>query len=71
MWSLSKKAVLLPPRMDQLEFGGYLKSGEPLMLLSRVLVVHDKSKFFIYVFLGLQSMDFVHSECSLLESEFF
>ncbi|TVU25886.1 hypothetical protein EJB05_28403 [Eragrostis curvula] len=32
--SLSKRAVLLPPRMDQLEFGGYLKSGESCMLQS-------------------------------------
>lgn len=37
MWSLSKKAVLLPPRMDQLEFGGYLKSGG--MLLGRTLSI--------------------------------
>uniref|UniRef100_A0A453QEU3 Polysaccharide biosynthesis protein C-terminal domain-containing protein n=1 Tax=Aegilops tauschii subsp. strangulata TaxID=200361 RepID=A0A453QEU3_AEGTS len=33
MWSLSKRAVLLPPKMDQLEFGGYLKSGESMILL--------------------------------------
>ncbi|KAM3223139.1 hypothetical protein ACQJBY_056852 [Aegilops geniculata] len=37
MWSLSKRAVLLPPRMDQLEFGGYLKSGG--MLLGRTLSI--------------------------------
>ncbi|KAK3118575.1 hypothetical protein QOZ80_9BG0701770 [Eleusine coracana subsp. coracana] len=35
--SLSKRAVLLPPRMDQLEFGGYLKSGG--MLLGRTLSI--------------------------------
>ncbi|XBH87496.1 hypothetical protein VPH35_074944 [Triticum aestivum] len=37
MWSLSKRVVLLPPRMDQLEFGGYLKSGG--MLLGRTLSI--------------------------------
>uniref|UniRef100_A0A8R7V0K7 Uncharacterized protein n=1 Tax=Triticum urartu TaxID=4572 RepID=A0A8R7V0K7_TRIUA len=37
MWSLSKRAVLLPPKMDQLEFGGYLKSGG--MLLGRTLSI--------------------------------
>ncbi|XP_071684044.1 protein DETOXIFICATION 45, chloroplastic isoform X3 [Lolium perenne] len=37
IWSLSKKAVLLPPRMDQLEFSGYLKSGG--MLLGRTLSI--------------------------------
>nr|CAB3477053.1 unnamed protein product [Digitaria exilis] len=30
--SLSKRAVLLPPRIDQLEFGGYLKSGKSFVL---------------------------------------
>ncbi|CAL4950174.1 unnamed protein product [Urochloa decumbens] len=35
--SLSKRAVLLPPRIDQLEFGGYLKSGG--MLLGRTLSI--------------------------------
>ncbi|XP_021312605.1 protein DETOXIFICATION 45, chloroplastic-like isoform X2 [Sorghum bicolor] len=35
--SLSKKAVLLPPGIDQLEFGGYLKSGG--MLLGRTLSI--------------------------------
>ncbi|KAG2597266.1 protein DETOXIFICATION 45, chloroplastic-like [Panicum virgatum] len=35
--SLSKRAVLLPPRLDQLEFGGYLKSGG--MLLGRTLSI--------------------------------
>ncbi|ONM31746.1 multidrug and toxic compound extrusion4 [Zea mays] len=37
LWSLSKRAVLLPPRIDQLEFGGYLKSGG--MLLGRTLSI--------------------------------
>ncbi|KAL6635432.1 hypothetical protein ACP70R_028103 [Stipagrostis hirtigluma subsp. patula] len=37
LWSLSKRAVLLPPRMDQLEFSGYLKSGG--MLLGRTLSI--------------------------------
>lgn len=37
IWSLSKRAVLLPPRMDQLEFSGYLKSGG--MLLGRTLSI--------------------------------
>ncbi|CAM0879647.1 unnamed protein product [Alopecurus aequalis] len=37
MWSLSKRTVLLPPRMDQLEFSGYLKSGG--MLLGRTLSI--------------------------------
>lgn len=37
IWSLSKRAVLLPPRIDQLEFGGYLKSGG--MLLGRTLSI--------------------------------
>lgn len=35
--SLSKRAVLLPPGIDQLEFGGYLKSGG--MLLGRTLSI--------------------------------
>ncbi|XP_062182325.1 protein DETOXIFICATION 45, chloroplastic-like isoform X2 [Phragmites australis] len=35
--SLSKRAVLLPPRMDQLDFSGYLKSGG--MLLGRTLSI--------------------------------
>ncbi|KAF0934516.1 hypothetical protein E2562_025612 [Oryza meyeriana var. granulata] len=35
--SLSKRAVLLPPRLDQLEFSGYLKSGG--MLLGRTLSI--------------------------------
>ncbi|KAJ1283554.1 hypothetical protein BS78_03G137400 [Paspalum vaginatum] len=37
LWSLSKRAVLLPPRIDQLEFSGYLKSGG--MLLGRTLSI--------------------------------
>ncbi|XP_010236195.1 protein DETOXIFICATION 45, chloroplastic isoform X2 [Brachypodium distachyon] len=37
VWSLSKRAVLLPPRMDQLDFSGYLKSGG--MLLGRTLSI--------------------------------
>ncbi|KAL6912380.1 hypothetical protein ACP4OV_001185 [Aristida adscensionis] len=35
--SLSKRAVLLPPRVEQLEFSGYLKSGG--MLLGRTLSI--------------------------------
>lgn len=35
--SLSKRAVLLPPKMDQLDFSGYLKSGG--MLLGRTLSI--------------------------------
>uniref|UniRef100_R7W2J2 Protein DETOXIFICATION n=1 Tax=Aegilops tauschii TaxID=37682 RepID=R7W2J2_AEGTA len=59
MWSLSKRAVLLPPKMDQLEFGGYLKSGESMILLVHWSVVDSwcrlLKKFFRYVSVGLQS----------------
>lgn len=37
IWSLSKRAVLLPPKIKDLEFVGYLKSGG--MLLGRTLSV--------------------------------
>lgn len=37
LWSLSKRAVLLPPKMKDLEFVGYIKSGG--MLLGRTLSV--------------------------------
>ncbi|KAG8073045.1 hypothetical protein GUJ93_ZPchr0006g46287 [Zizania palustris] len=37
LWSLNKRAVLLPPRIDQLEFSRYLKSGG--MLLGRTLSI--------------------------------
>uniref|UniRef100_A0A453QED2 Polysaccharide biosynthesis protein C-terminal domain-containing protein n=1 Tax=Aegilops tauschii subsp. strangulata TaxID=200361 RepID=A0A453QED2_AEGTS len=60
MWSLSKRAVLLPPKMDQLEFGGYLKSGESMILLVHWSVVDSwcrlLKKFFRYVSVGLQSV---------------
>lgn len=28
IWHLSKRAVLLPPKFENLQFGGYIKSGE-------------------------------------------
>jgi len=28
LWSLSRRAVLLPPKIEDLEFVGYIKSGE-------------------------------------------
>lgn len=28
IWSLSKRAVILPPKIEELEFGGYIKSGQ-------------------------------------------
>lgn len=37
IWFLSKKAVLLPPKIEDLEFGGYVKSGG--LLLGRTLSV--------------------------------
>lgn len=37
IWLLNKRAVLLPPKMGDLEFGGYIKSGG--FLLGRTLVV--------------------------------
>ncbi|KAG0452877.1 hypothetical protein HPP92_025541 [Vanilla planifolia] len=37
IWSLSKKAVVLPPRIEDLQFAGYIKSGG--LLLSRTLSV--------------------------------
>lgn len=30
IWYLNKRAVLLPPKMGSLQFGGYLKSGKCL-----------------------------------------
>ncbi|WOL13189.1 protein DETOXIFICATION 45, chloroplastic isoform X1 [Canna indica] len=35
IWSLSKRAVLLPPRAEDLQFGGYFKSGG--LMLGRTL----------------------------------
>ncbi|CAN6198801.1 unnamed protein product [Urochloa humidicola] len=37
LWSLSRRAVLLPPKIEELEFAGYIKSGG--MLLGRTLSV--------------------------------
>ncbi|KAJ4774959.1 Protein DETOXIFICATION [Rhynchospora pubera] len=37
MWSLGKRAEILPPKMKDLKFGGYIKSGG--MLLGRTLAV--------------------------------
>lgn len=37
LWHLSKRAVLLPPKLGSLQFGGYLKSGG--FLLGRTLAV--------------------------------
>ncbi|CAN6205141.1 unnamed protein product [Urochloa humidicola] len=37
LWSLSRRAVLLPPKIEDLEFVGYIKSGG--MLLGRTLSV--------------------------------
>ncbi|KAG8057654.1 hypothetical protein GUJ93_ZPchr0002g24326 [Zizania palustris] len=37
LWSLSKRAVLLPPKIEDLDFVGYMKSGG--MLLGRTLSV--------------------------------
>lgn len=37
LWSLSKKAILLPPKVEDLDFVGYIKSGG--MLLGRTLSV--------------------------------
>nr|XP_004290047.2 PREDICTED: MATE efflux family protein 3, chloroplastic isoform X2 [Fragaria vesca subsp. vesca] len=37
IWFLNKKAVLLPPKMGSLQFGGYIKSGG--FLLGRTLAV--------------------------------
>jgi len=28
LWSLSRRAVLLPPKIEDLEFVGYIKSGK-------------------------------------------
>lgn len=28
IWHLNKRAVLLPPKLGELQFGGYLKSGK-------------------------------------------
>ncbi|XP_020112854.1 protein DETOXIFICATION 45, chloroplastic-like isoform X1 [Ananas comosus] len=37
IWSLSKRAVILPPKIEELEFGGYIKSGA--LLLGRTLSI--------------------------------
>ncbi|KAK1304959.1 hypothetical protein QJS10_CPB11g02123 [Acorus calamus] len=37
LWFLSKRAVLLPPKIEDLQFGGYLKSGG--LLLGRTMAV--------------------------------
>ncbi|XP_020079972.1 protein DETOXIFICATION 45, chloroplastic isoform X1 [Ananas comosus] len=37
LWSLSKRAVILPPKIEDLQFGGYIKSGG--MLLGRTMSV--------------------------------
>ncbi|XP_062177891.1 protein DETOXIFICATION 45, chloroplastic isoform X2 [Alnus glutinosa] len=37
IWQLNKRAILLPPKMGSLQFGGYLKSGG--FLLGRTLAV--------------------------------
>nr|DAD46572.1 TPA_asm: hypothetical protein HUJ06_016509 [Nelumbo nucifera] len=37
LWFLNKRAVLLPPKLENLHFGGYLKSGG--FLLARTLAV--------------------------------
>ena len=36
IWHLNKRAVLLPPKLRELQFGGYVKSGEYLFELSLV-----------------------------------
>ncbi|KAF9608634.1 hypothetical protein IFM89_010119 [Coptis chinensis] len=37
IWSLNKRAILLPPKMENLHFGGYLKSGG--FLIGRTLAI--------------------------------
>ncbi|XP_062115005.1 protein DETOXIFICATION 45, chloroplastic-like [Humulus lupulus] len=37
LWFLNKRAILLPPKMGSLQFGGYIKSGG--FLLGRTLAV--------------------------------
>ncbi|XP_008781264.2 protein DETOXIFICATION 45, chloroplastic [Phoenix dactylifera] len=37
LWSLGKRAVILPPKIEDLQFGGYIKSGG--LLLGRTLSV--------------------------------
>lgn len=32
IWFLNKRAELLPPKMRDLQFGGYIKSGEELYI---------------------------------------
>jgi hypothetical protein len=34
IWQLNKRAILLPPKMGSLQFGGYLKSGKFFVFLS-------------------------------------
>lgn len=38
IWCLNKRAELLPPKMGDLQFGSYIKSGEDLSLSYYVLL---------------------------------
>lgn len=39
IWCLSKRVVLLPPKLGGLQFGGYLKSGDLCMLVKVVNII--------------------------------
>lgn len=57
IWCLNKRAELLPPKMGDLQFGSYIKSGEDLSLSYYVLlkpemkecVWHSSSNDFLFV----------------------
>lgn len=40
IWFLNKRAILLPPKVGSLQFGGYIKSGKFLFFFFKLLPSH-------------------------------
>ncbi|KAF7113282.1 hypothetical protein RHSIM_RhsimUnG0142600 [Rhododendron simsii] len=63
IWHLSKRAVLLPPKLKNLQFGGYIKSGESfsviLLLWFKFSCMHLTDPVFALSFIVIVVINFI------------
>lgn len=63
IWHLSKRTVLLPPKLKNLQFGGYIKSGESssviLLLWFKFSCMHLTDPVFALSFIVIIVINFI------------
>ena len=49
IWSLNKSAVIFPPKLENLQIGGYIKSGECFLKI-KLWIEQDGVYLFVVIF---------------------